>query len=192
MSESPLQPIPKLLKMWKAINNACLVLLIFPLLMLVFGAPWELCLLIIVALAIVWGSIQIYIPAFYRSLEYSIDTDAVRLQKGVFWKRRTTVPYAKITNIDITQGPVERHFGLSKLHIQTAGSSAANNNTAELLMLGIAEPEALKDEIIGRIHLPAGIEPSPPPPTAPNPASPDILKAILDEVSAIRHTLQKS
>lgn len=97
--------------------------------MLFIGAPWELCLLIAVAIVISWGSINIYIPAFFRSLEYSIDTDAVRLQKGVFWKRCTAVPYAKITNIDTTQGPVERHFGLSKLHIQTAGSRTANNNT---------------------------------------------------------------
>jgi hypothetical protein len=190
MSEKIVKPAPQLLVMWKAINLVSfLILLFFPLLLMIFGGPLVLGILILGIWLILMLSVVLYLPAFFRSLEYSIDPDAVRLRKGVFWKRRTTVPYTKITNIDITQGPVERYYGLSKLHIQTAGASAANNPTAELMMYGIKEPEALKDEIMGRIHrTPVGEAVAVPA----SPDTPDVMAEMLMELKAIRAALEKS
>ena len=48
----------------------------------------------------------IWIPAFHASLQYVIDDDTVKAQGGVLWKRYVTIPFTKITNLDITQGPV--------------------------------------------------------------------------------------
>ena len=63
-----------------------------------------------------------WIPAYFRSLKYSITADVVRGQKGVFWKRFATVPYHKITNVDITQGPLQRKYDVGTIHCQTAGA----------------------------------------------------------------------
>jgi len=183
-----IKPVPELLGMWKAVNLVSfLILLIFPLLMFVFGAPLELSLGGLFLLLVLYLCLVLYIPAFFGTLEYSISQEAVLLRKGVFWKRRTTVPYAKITNIDITQGPVERYYGLSKLHIQTAGASAANNTTAELMMYGIADPEALKDEIMARVLKPAS---EPVTPIAATGSDPNLLSVILAELRAIRQNIE--
>jgi membrane protein YdbS with pleckstrin-like domain len=64
-----------------------------------------------------------WIPSYYRSLEYAIGEDSVVMKKGVFWRKRVTVPYGKITNVDVTQGPVQRHFNIGTVHVQTAGAS---------------------------------------------------------------------
>jgi len=189
MNAKVVKPAPQLLAMWKAINLvSCLILLILPLIMLILGAPLELILGALTIWLLMFLSLVLYLPAFFRSLEYSIDSDAVRLRKGVFWKRRTTVPYAKITNIDITQGPVERHFGLSKLHIQTAGANVANSSTAELMMYGVTEPEELKNLIMGSIHRPLSGEATAVPSQA---DSPGVLAEMLIELKAIRAALEK-
>ncbi len=99
------------------------------------------CLLFIMLLILLW------IPAFYRSLEYSINTDSVSGKKGVFWRRMVAIPYSKITNIDITQGPVQRWFDIGTIHCQTAGMAGPQGQKAELKLLGIKDLEDVKEMI---------------------------------------------
>jgi membrane protein YdbS with pleckstrin-like domain len=103
-------------------------------------------LLIIMLLVLRW------IPAFYKSLEYVIDIDSITGKKGVFWKKIVTVPYFKITNIDITQGPVQRMFNLGTIRCQTAGLAGPQGQRAELKLLGIRDIEGVKDTIRERIR----------------------------------------
>ena len=95
--------------------------------------------------------IIVWLPAFYRSLEYRIDEESIRGKRGVFWKRTVTVPYHKVTNIDITQGPLQRAFGIGSLHVQTAGSSGSQGGPAELVVYGVRDLEGLKESIMDRI-----------------------------------------
>ena len=93
----------------------------------------------------------IWLPAYYRSLEYRIDAGAVRGKRGVFWKRIVTEPYGKITNIDITQGPLQRAYGIGDLHLQTAGAAGSQGGPAELVIHGVKDLEGLKENIMDRI-----------------------------------------
>jgi uncharacterized protein len=95
--------------------------------------------------------ILLWIPAFYRSLEYIIDDDAVKMKKGVFWRKRVTVPYPKITNVDVTQGPVQRMFNIGSIHVQTAGAGSAQAAQAELRLMGVMDLDGLKDTIMERV-----------------------------------------
>ena len=92
-----------------------------------------------------------WLPACYRSLEYRIDAGAVRGKRGVFWKRIVTVPYGKITNIDITQGPLQRAYGIGNLHLQTAGAAGSQGGPAELVIYGVKDLEGFKETIMDRI-----------------------------------------
>ena len=92
--------------------------------------------------------IALWIPAYFKTLEYFIDYEAVKMNRGVFWKRRVTVPYNKITNVDVSQGPLERMYNVGKIHVQTAGAGGAQGAQAELRMNGVRELERLKDIIM--------------------------------------------
>ena len=70
--------------------------------------------------------VWMWIGPYYRSFAYRIDNDAVRMKYGVFWKQDTTVPYNKITNVDVTQGPLQRVYGLGTIHVQTAGAGGSS------------------------------------------------------------------
>lgn len=102
--------------------------------------------------------ILVWIPAYYRSLEYRIDAGAVRGKRGVFWKRIVTVPYGKITNIDITQGPLQRAYGFGDLHLQTAGAAGSQGGPAELVIRGVRDLEGLKENIMDRIATAKGLD----------------------------------
>lgn len=134
--------------------------------------------------------ILLWITPFYRSLEYVIDADAVRGEKGVFWRRRTSVPYAKITNIDISQGPVERAFGIGKVHVQTAGAGGQQGARAELKVVGVRDLDGTKDAIMARVRewapsaaAGAGAEGG-------EEGSRELLARMLEELAAIRQVLE--
>jgi membrane protein YdbS with pleckstrin-like domain len=92
-----------------------------------------------------------WIFPYHRSLEYTIGDDSMKSKSGVIWKKQTNVPYGKITNIDITQGPLERKYNLGTIHIQTAGAGGAQGALSELTMRGMKEHEKLRDIILERL-----------------------------------------
>ncbi|MGI6197828.1 MAG: PH domain-containing protein [Candidatus Cloacimonadaceae bacterium] len=187
MKAKELKPASQMRTMLRRINLVVFIILLIPIIATVFFYPVVSIPAIFIWLALVI-IIDAYIVAMCRQLIYSLDSDAVLLQKGVFWKRRTTVPYGKITNIDITQGPVERAFGISEVHIQTAGLSGGENTHAELVMRGITDPEELKTEIMDYIRKSEG---APVAATGEKPESAEVLKFILEELKAIRQSVEK-
>ena len=99
---------------------------------------------------ILMSLILLWIPPFYKSLEYVIDSDSIKAKGGVFWRKRVTVPFTKITNIDVTQGPVQRMFDIGTVHVQTAGAGGPQGAQAELKLLGVRDLDEVKDTIMER------------------------------------------
>jgi len=93
----------------------------------------------------------IWIPAAFRALQYTIDEDGVKMSGGVVWKKQVTVPYAKITNVDITRGPLQRYYNIGTIHVQTAGAAGKQGEKAELKLAGIRELDTVRDVIIENI-----------------------------------------
>ena len=106
--------------------------------------------LCLVGWLILMSLILLWIPAFYKSLEYVIDSDSIKAKRGVFWRKRVTVPFTKITNIDVTQGPVQRMFDIGTVHVQTAGAGGPQGAQAELKLLGVRDLDEVKDTIMER------------------------------------------
>ncbi len=92
-----------------------------------------------------------WIPRAYQVLEYSIEEDSIKMKEGVFWKKNVTIPYLKITNVDITQGPVQRALGIGVIHVQTAGAGGQQGQKAELKINGIKNLDELRDMILEKI-----------------------------------------
>ena len=96
--------------------------------------------------------LTVWIGAYHGSLEYVIDDDAVRAQGGVYWRKTVAVPYSKITNIDVTQGPLQRKYGLSTVHVQTAGAGGPSAARAELTLEGLKNAEEVKEAILEKVR----------------------------------------
>lgn len=133
----------------------------------------------------------LWIPAYFRSLEYTIAADIVKGQKGVFWKRFITVPYHKITNVDITQGPLQRSYKVGTIHCQTAGAGGQQGATAELKMEGVGDLEGLKEAIMERVKVTALSRPAEEQRGPGGMEESETLREILRELIAVRGLLEK-
>lgn len=104
-----------------------------------------------VPLLIATGITSYWIPKFHSSITYVLEDDKIAITKGVWWKTKSFVPYNRITNISIYQGPISRHYGLGKLSIQTAGfsgTSSSGGKVAEAVIFGVKNFEEIKDIIM--------------------------------------------
>jgi membrane protein YdbS with pleckstrin-like domain len=143
-------------------------------------------LLVVIAIVLYW------IPRFHSSIKYVLDDDDITVTRGVWWKTKSVVPYNRITNINIYQGPISRRFGLAKLAIQTAGFSGVSSSghkTAEAELIGIRNFEEMKDTIIGMVK---GIKPQAVEAEAETRPIRNLNDQLLEELRRIRKAVEKS
>jgi uncharacterized protein len=110
-----------------------------------FGAPALIAPLFVVAvgLTLSWT----WPEAYYRHLRFGIDETGIAIERGIFWRSRIAVPRMRIQHTDVSQGPLQRRFGVGTLKLYTAGSRYTK---IELPGLTHAEAIALRDALLAK------------------------------------------
>jgi membrane protein YdbS with pleckstrin-like domain len=147
-----LKPEKELKSLWVITWMISLILGIFFWLILLLVIDFWVVIILVFAWIVIMIPIIIWIPAAFRALEYYIDDEGVKMKGGVVWKKYVTVPYSKITNVDVIQGPMQRYYNIGTIHVQTAGAGGKQGEKAELKINGIRELEKVRKSIIGRIR----------------------------------------
>ena len=85
----------------------------------------------------------------YRAWGYAIDPEDLRIASGVWTRSETLVPLSRVQHLDVSQGPLERAFGVCRLVLHTAGTMYSR-----VVLPGLARStaEAMRDEIRSRIR----------------------------------------
>ncbi|MGW0995884.1 PH domain-containing protein [Streptomyces sp. NPDC002523] len=79
----------------------------------------------------------------WRSWRYAERADDLLISRGVLWREETVVPYGRMQLVEVTSGPVERHFGLASVQLHTAAAAT----DAVIPGLDPAEAERLRDRL---------------------------------------------
>lgn len=65
---------------------------------------------------------RVWPPVEYRRTFYRVDELGVEICRGVVFRRLIAVPRSRLQHTDISEGPIERRYGLATLVLHTAGS----------------------------------------------------------------------
>jgi len=133
----------------------------------------------------------LWLGAYFRSLDYTLAGDVVKGRRGVLFKRSVTMPVHKITNVDITHGPLQRKFGVGYIHCQTAGAGGQQGARAELKMEGIRDLEKVKDTILERVRETSMTRTGAIKPQTAAAQDSNVMTDILAELRAIREVLKE-
>jgi len=125
-----------------------------------------------------------WIPKYYDTMLYKLTNSEMTWRRGVWFKKTGIIPYNRITNIDIAQGPISRGLRIASLKIQTAGYSAPSSGRAEIRIDGIERFEELREQIMDLVR---GKKP-----IAVETYEEDINLKIHNELVKIRELLEKS
>ena len=136
----------------------------------------------------------------YDTTWYVMSGRSLRIRRGIWLIRETTVTFENVQNVELKQGPLQRHFGISNLIVQTAGGGGAQTQQGQTnphvaLVEGIEDAKGIRDLITAKVRSSrrAGLgDESPEEARGPAPGSgwtPDhvaALRAVRDEVVALR------
>lgn len=125
---------------------------------------------------------------YYASMEYELRDDELSWRRGVWFRRTGIVPYNRITNIDIRQGPLMRALGISNLAVQTAGYSG--QMVPEILLEAMEHAEELRATLRSRVRMETGGDGTGSGASAPRPAQETTDLLILEELRRIRTLLE--
>jgi uncharacterized protein len=74
----------------------------------------------------------------YGHTSCRVGEQGIEIHRGVYWRVVINVPRSRVQHIDVSQGPVERRYGLGTLVIYTAGT-----DHAKVQLEGLAHERAL-------------------------------------------------
>ena len=68
----------------------------------------------------------------WKRFVYWFEDDELRIEHGLFVKKKRYIPFDRIQSLDYTEGILHRPFNLVKVKVETAGGSATQKAEAEL------------------------------------------------------------
>ncbi len=95
--------------------------------------------------------VALWIPRYYDSLVYELREEELETKEGVWFRKISVIPYNRITNVDVVQGPLSRLLNIYTVKVQTAGYSGQVSK-AEARLLGMEDPEGVKEMILSKIR----------------------------------------
>ncbi|MCA9702103.1 MAG: PH domain-containing protein [Myxococcales bacterium] len=94
----------------------------------------------------------------YRMRWYKVTDRSLRIREGIIHVREMTMTFANIQNISISQGPLQRLFGIADLQVQSAGGGAvapqpgAGFGMHVGMFRGVDDAEAIRNLMLARLR----------------------------------------
>jgi putative membrane protein len=154
----------------------------------VSGLVWPIAGSVIFVLLVIVGPILVL---WVKNLSYSVGEEKVSIHKGILTKVQKNIPIRAVTDFVVNRSIFDRLLGIASIRIQTAGQSQSPTGF-EGNIAGIVEWEELHALLRDRLKRLHPISESV---TTREPAlltkEEDVLSQILDELKAIRKTMEK-
>jgi len=125
----------------------------------------------------------------YQTLRYRFDEEGIAMSWGLLWRQEVHLTYARIQDIHLSRGLIERWLGIATIQIQTASGSAG----AEMSLLGLREYDLVRDYLYSKMRGARGLEAGElvEPPSSREDPPLALLTEIRDELRAIRARLEE-
>jgi membrane protein YdbS with pleckstrin-like domain len=133
----------------------------------------------------------------YHTLRYRFDEEGIHMKVGILFRREINLTYARIQDIHLRSGLLQRWLGLANVEVQTASGSSG----AELVIEGFKEYEAIRDFLytkmrgnqprLGTAISTDSLHPPPAAQVSPNSEAVTLLLTIRDELRGTRELLEQ-
>lgn len=115
----------------------------------VLGAQGQWALVIGIGLAVAVASV-IGLLIKWLKLEYRVGSDEIRIDSGFLSRTSRAIPFDRVTDVDLEQGPIHRLFGLARVRLETGASAGSKEEDGVLDTISLERAEALREHIRAR------------------------------------------
>lgn len=93
----------------------------------------------------------------YDTTWYVLSDRSLRIRRGIWVIRESTLTFENVQNVTIKQGPLQRHFGIANLVVRTAGGGDEESGGHEAgahvgLVEGVDDARRIRDLIMARVR----------------------------------------
>ncbi len=132
----------------------------------------------------------------YDTTWYVMSDRSLRIRRGIWVIQEVTATFENVQNVKISQGPLQRYFGIANLVVETAGgggSEKPGGGAHRAIIEGISNPDRYREAIMARLRRSssaglgdeAEIDEGP---AAWTPQHLDVLREIRDEIQGSRRS----
>lgn len=149
-AERPLDKLPALLwvtRLWSVL--ICLLPALAVLVPLLIWAPllWAALALPLLPIS-AWAGWR-YAARYFGAYQARwLPEEGVVLNEGVWWRSEVWVPMARLQHLDVSQGPLDRRWGMASLSLHTAGT---HDHKTRIHGLPQAQAHALREALLPRL-----------------------------------------
>ena len=108
---------------------------------------WRLAIMMLAGIAVV---LVVGVILYWRRFEFRVGANEIRIDSGILNRTHRSIPFDRIQDVDISQGPLARLLGLARVRFETGGSAAAKTDDGALAAIALARAEAIRDQVRAR------------------------------------------
>lgn len=104
----------------------------------------------VIGLAVMAVAMIVGVFLHWRHFEYRVGANEIRIDSGFLSRTHRSIPFDRMQDVDITQGPVARLLGLARVKFETGGSAGNKDDDGVLAGIALARAEALREQVRAR------------------------------------------
>jgi putative membrane protein len=86
----------------------------------------------------------------WSRFEFRVGADEIRIDSGVLSRRHRSIPFDRIQDVDIVQGPLARLLGLAEVRFETGGGGGRHPEEGVLQTVALRRAEEIRALVRGR------------------------------------------
>ncbi len=87
---------------------------------------------------------------YWTRFEFRVGEDEIRIDSGIFSRTHRSIPFDRIQDVDITQGPVARLLRMAQVKFETGGSAGSGADEGVLAAIPLERAEQLRLQVRSR------------------------------------------
>ncbi|MEO5819284.1 MAG: PH domain-containing protein [Vicinamibacteraceae bacterium] len=96
----------------------------------------------------------------YDTTWYVLTDRSLRIRRGILQIHETTISFENVQNVEVRQGPLQRHFGIADVLVTTAGGSTQTHGKGQSstlgahvgLLQGLDDADAVRNQILACVE----------------------------------------
>lgn len=108
---------------------------------------WGLALLVA---GLVIGASLVSLLIRWLTFEFRLGEHELRIDQGLLSRSSRAIPFDRVTDVDIEQGPIHRLFGLARVRMETGAATKADADEGVLDTISLDRAEAIRDYVRAR------------------------------------------
>jgi len=96
----------------------------------------------------------------YDTTWYVLTDRSLRIRRGIMTIHETTISFENVQNVEVTQGPLQRYFGIADVLLTTAGGGVASHGKGQTsslgahkgILQGLDDAEAVRNQILASVE----------------------------------------